>query len=189
LPNSVKNTWQPDKFFRCLERLEPGSTSVVSLAIGKEDIPGVPAKNLLSIGKHRTFNIKWLSENYHKLGRYLHAQGKKVESRKLREDLIEIIKELDEIVNSPIRHFSMARRISLQCGKEVECLNEKCGIINFIKQDDQGKLSLIMTPYSFDCECGQIISSRQDELKIGHHFRCSKCKKMYFLSAFRVDPL
>lgn len=202
LPSSVKKIWQPGKFFSALMRLEPKATKDFSLSISREKTPGVAVKPTHFLGEHKTFDVKWLSKNYQKLSKILHARAIEDEFD-IESYLKEVIDILKPIVNSSL-DCTLEQRISLPCDKcgsnipinleiigkikEYECLEKKCGCINFLIKEE-GKLKLQQNGFEFPCKCKKNIYLRSGELKVGDRFRCENCGQLFMIDAFKATAV
>lgn len=202
IPPSIKNTWQPGKFFRALIRLEPQSNKKFSLSIGREKIPGVAVKPNIFIGEHKTFDFNWLRKNYQKLSSILHVRGIK-DSFNVKTYLEEVIEILEPIVNSSL-DANFAQRIYLPCAhcgskipinlevineiEEYECLKEQCGCINFLIKEKE-KLKLKENGFEFKCKCKKMIYLACGKLKIGDRFKCKYCHQCFRIKAFKASAV
>ena len=208
LPPSLLSTWQPPQALKVLERLEPGSTEDFTLYLGREDTPGQPASEMTYIGTHKFLDLRWLRKTYNKLGYYLHVPTPSAKRRQpLRSDLEKILQTLEPIVQSSL-DATIAETVEFDCrkckkkvltnkkglktGSEVECLDENCGTIYWVHEQDDGEFKFSLKAARFPCkECSDTIEIGYRFLTVGYQFRCTNCDREYQLDGFtygEIDP-
>ena len=208
LPPSLLSTWQPPQALKVLERLEPGSTEDFTLYFGREDTPGQPASEVTYIGTHKFIDLRWLRKTYNKLGNYLHVPTPSAKRQQpLRSDLEKMLQTLEPIVQSSL-DATIAETVEFDChkcekkvltnkkglktGSEVECLDENCGTIYWVHEQDDGKFKFILKAARFSCkECSDTIEIGYRFLTVGYQFRCTNCDRGYQLAGVtyrEIDP-
>jgi hypothetical protein len=202
LPRSVYK-WQPPKLFKALLQIEPDADQSFVLRYSKESEPGVSTGDWKTFGEHRTFGIRWLDANYHKLGNYLHAPFpdehgtvKQTDPKALREYVEKLIRELAPIVASSI-DSSLAEIVEFQCircqqpiacnlkgvkrSKAATCLESNCGA-EYFADDSSEPIKFVLKAMDFKClRCDKPITVESRFLKVGYEFKCSECQSVHSL--------
>jgi len=128
IPQTEYRTWQPKKVMQLLVDIEPNADKGASIAFGLEDVPGVAAKEMASLGAEKVFSLRAIKEHYDALGSYLHLPTlKQLETAgepdlaKLRKRCVAIIELLDGVLSSPVFNISFGTFSS------IACMNPDCG--------------------------------------------------------------
>ena len=202
IPTSLYETWQPPQLMNLLVQLEPGADQNATVFFGKEDEYGVPAKEMHLLGNHKTFNIKWLRKNYHKLGSMLHCQWKEQTNPIDYTYLYSILEEIKEVANSPIHHISISRTSEFDCFScknkiyfnseatekaVIECYNPNCKD-QYRRIIQNGKETIKRESISVKCNCGQTISVAHKDARFFYRFSCPHCQKEYEIVQFMAKP-
>ncbi|AXE34648.1 hypothetical protein DK843_10265 [Chromobacterium phragmitis] len=128
LPSEVYRTWQPKKLMQQLLDLEPMADQGSSIAVGREETPGVAASQMQHRGTEQVFDMKAIKAHYDALGSFLHTPTlKQLEEQgdadfsKLQTRCEKIIDLLEGVLSS--RVFN----ITLGIFSNIECMNPDCG--------------------------------------------------------------
>lgn len=124
IPPAEYGTWQPKKVMQLLLEIDPLADQTVIFSIGLEESPGVPAKQMQSLGTDTVFNLKSIKAHYDALGSYLHLQtlkqieeGATPDAGKLRARCKVIVTDLEAVLASPIYNVTLGGFATLQCGR------------------------------------------------------------------------
>lgn len=202
LPRSVYK-WQPPKLFKALLQIEPDADQSFVIRYPKESEPGVSTGDWKTLGEHKTFGTRWLDENYHKLGNYLHASFpdedgnvKETDATALRQYAEKLVRELAPIVASGI-DSSLAEVVEFQCSrcqqpiacnlkgvqrtKAATCLESNCGA-EYFADDSTEPIKFVLKATDFKClRCDTAITVENRFLKVGYEFKCSECQSLHSL--------
>lgn len=128
IPQSEYRTWQPKKVMQLLTDIEPNADKGSSLAFGIEDVPGVAAKEVTSLGAEKVFGLRAIKDHYDALGSYLHMptlkqleEAGEPDPEKLRSRCLAIIDLLDDVLASPVFNINFGTFSS------IACMNPDCG--------------------------------------------------------------
>ena len=128
IPQSEYSTWQPKKVMQLLIDIEPRADKGSSIAYGVEEVPGVAAKEMTSLGAEQVFGLRAIKAHYDALGSYLHMptlkqleQVGEPDLGKLLERCLTIIGILDGVLSSPVFNINFGTFSS------IACMNPDCG--------------------------------------------------------------
>ncbi len=128
IPPAEYCTWQPKKVMQLLVDIEPNADKGASIAFGLEEVPGVAAQEMTSLGAEKVFSLRAIKEHYDALGSYLHLRTlKQLEAAgepdlaKLHERCVTIIELLDGVLSSPVFNINFGTFSS------IACMNPGCG--------------------------------------------------------------
>ena len=196
ISEKLARTWQPPQAFKALLEIDPGGQYDSVLAVAVQDRPDEPPKTPFKlVGTDRRPNIKWLTDTWHKLGSYLHADwpySRASERGNRLEFYQRVLSELEPFVAN---HFTaaMANTIDfkcLGCGQGVviseaglkfaghaTCLN--CWLRHSHREQDGAPYFFLEEP-AIECdECHQQIHLPSAELRDGYEFQCRNCKTRF----------
>jgi DNA-directed RNA polymerase subunit RPC12/RpoP len=200
VPASVLKTWQPAHAMKMLLQFEPEADQNCHLYVGLQKDAGIPAQPTFDMGEHRTFDVRWLQRNYHRLGSYLHypiGDKPQLDLQATRGVLVGIADEVASIADSPVYFVTMAARVSFECqvcgtrcmanvdgirtSNRAVCVNPECGAVHdFEESDDSWLITLAAT--EFKClNCEHIFGVENRFLKIGYEFVCPECSATHAL--------
>lgn len=212
-PPDEYETWQPIKVMSILVEIDPTADMASSLAVGREEVPGVPASEMTSMGSEKVLNMATLKKHYSALGSYLHVQsmkqalsGKPIDSGGMRSRCEEIIVFVEEILTSPVHNinFGIFSTVAcMKCGKtirkrmsegqsevNVECFECRASYTLVDMKNGQVKWN----PHQNEVGCGnRSCESKcfiwQNDMKIGGCWICSDCKgRNTFALGVRYEP-
>ena len=128
IPQAEYRTWQPKKVMQLLIDIEPRAEKGSSIAYGIEEVPGVAAKEMTSLGAEQVFGLRAIKAHYDALGSYLHMPTlKQLEDvgepdlAKLHDRCLSIIGLLDGVLSSPVFNINFGTFSS------IPCMNPDCG--------------------------------------------------------------
>lgn len=200
VPGQVLQKWQPAHALKMLLQFEPHADENCQISIGKETAPGEPATSMRVLGEYKTFSLAWLEKNYNKLGSYLHlphGRDRAFDAAKVRQDLLEIAKEVDAVLKASISESAFATRIQFKCeacgqdslanvdglratGRAV-CVKPSCGAAHFASEENNSWL-LRLEASGFLCLiCKAEVRIQNRHLGIGYSYRCSKCGSEHYI--------
>lgn len=158
IPDSIINTWEPNKAMKMLAEFNKLSVSdcELSIALGPSKTP--PGDGWLKIGEQKVPNIKWLNNAYNKLGSFVHLpQPKNVTQTKTIVDSVRpIADKLEEYLSGNlIIQFNNAEIAKcpgcksdfifdirkIQEGDIRRCLSSKCGISMIATKRESKKIT------------------------------------------------
>lgn len=194
VPARVLQTWQPAHAMKMLLQFEPDADSNYTVYMGLQKEKGVPAEPTFCLGEHRTFDVRWLQRNYHKLGSYLHYPlvGKpEIDTRQLAASLDALADEIGSVAQSPVYSFTMGARIPFEClacgtkclanldaireSGSAECIDPNCSAVHRFEEAGDG-WSITLAATEFKClECEHVFGVEDRFLKLGNEFACPDC--------------
>ena len=128
IPQAEYRTWQPKKVMQLLIDIEPNADKGSSLAFGLEEVPGVAAKEMTSLGAEQVFSLRAIKAHYDALGSFLHMptlkqleEAGEPDLAKLHKRCLTIIGLLDGVLSSPIFNINFGTFSS------IPCMNPDCG--------------------------------------------------------------
>lgn len=205
LPPSAYRTWQPKKLMDVLLEIEPNADKGGSVAMGREDVYGEPAKEMTSLGSERVFDLPAIKANYDALGSFLHTptlkqleDGGGSDMVRLRQRCSDIVQKLEAVLSSPIFNVNFGSFATIQCmdpecnhtirkriPHKTELVNAKCfdcGAEYQIRASEDGKCVWEPMQETVACpteSCEHTFAMWKHEVKPGSHWRCPKCFRQY----------
>ena len=201
IPQAEYRTWQPKKVMKRLIDIEPHADKGSSIAYGVEEVPGVAAKQMTSLGAEQVFGLRAIKAHYDALGSYLHMPTlKQLEDvgepdwAKLHERCLTIIGLLDGVLSSPVFNinfgtFSSIECMNPDCGKTVRrripigrsalsaaCLD--CGMDYELSVDADGRCMWRPVLEEVSCprpSCEVVFKVAPGEIKAGRRLVCHAC--------------
>jgi hypothetical protein len=199
-PPDEYETWQPIKVMSILVDIDPTAGMAISLAVGREEVPGVPASEMTSMGSEKVLNMATLKKHYSALGSYLHVQsmkqalsGKPIDFGGMRSRCEEIIVFVEEILTSPVHNIIVGnfstvgcmkcgetlrkRMRNGQCETHVECFD--CGASYTLIDKENGQVEWKPQRHEVGCgnrSCGNKSLFWQKDMEISRWWICSECK-------------
>lgn len=200
LPPQEYDVWQPSKLMKVLLELEPLADASGTLSFGLEDEPGVPAKEMRTLGSEKVFNLKDIKESYDALGSFLHQPTlRQLNSgghnwRKLRSRCASLVAKLEPILESPVFNinfgtFTTFKCMNVECEKPVRkrlpsgqkevpapCL--ECGAEHRVTVGSDGVVTIYPVTQDVPCAnkaCWHILKLFPHELKEGVNWKCPEC--------------
>lgn len=207
IPQSEYRTWQPKKVMQVLVDIEPSADKGSSIAFALEEVPGVAAKEMTSLGAEKVFSLRAIKEHYDALGSYLHIPTvRQLEESggpdlpKLRKRCLAIIELLDDVLSSPIFNinfgmFSFIACMNPDCRKPVrtrlpagqdalavDCL--ECGMGYELSVAADGQCTWRPVLEEIPCpgpSCEVVFKVSPGKLKPGGRLACHKCKGRFVI--------
>jgi len=199
LPESAYFTWQPKQLMAKLLEIDGTADQGGTLAVGREEIPGVPAESMQVIGSEHILSLKMIKEHYDALAAYLHIPTIKQlrEQKAPKLDRLEarcesIIKEVDKALKSGVFNVVFRVTASINCRRcgsaidqrvpngefdsEIACRN--CGAPYRIKNGKENQVSFQALTTDIEClnkDCTGKHAHWKDELIEGHQWICDVC--------------
>jgi len=191
--------WTPKQIIDSLREVDPNADASVSIAVGIEDTPGVPAKEVTLLGEDRRFSLKWANTNHNALGNFLHAPTiEQIETRRtpglatMVEKAKQIADTLGAILSSPVFGVNFGQFFEFDCEdcetkikrregsftaeQGIVCPKGDCRATYDVRSVDAGlvKLGLRQTPYR--CPgCQQVGVIGKHRVRDGAVTKCSAC--------------
>lgn len=109
--------------------VDPSADKTVALAVGIEDTPGVPAKEMTILGEDRRFTLKWANSSHNALGNFLHAPtlhqieaGQTPTPSTMRSKGEEIAAVIEDVLASPVFrvNFGQFYEFRCECGTPIK---------------------------------------------------------------------
>lgn len=129
IPQIEYETWQPTKVLKALLEIDPKADQSVTIAMGIEDTPGVPAPQMSLLGTETPLSHKTLRGNYDAISNYLHMPTIKQFATKggadmirLRERCEALVTALDAVLEGSLFNVSIGQFTvfdCFRCGKEI----------------------------------------------------------------------
>lgn len=122
IDTSAYMSWQPNKILDYFLSLDPYSLTETTLSIAKGNGSSIPSK-WIELGKEYKIDKKFIRNNYHKLGAYLHQKMVNVghietDYLKIRESLTTVLKNTKKIMSSDLHNINHSRAAEFKC---IEC--------------------------------------------------------------------
>jgi hypothetical protein len=73
VPDDAMRKWTPREVIAQMLEVDPKADKTSTLAIGREDVPGEPSKDMKVLGEDRRFTLRWANRSHNALGNFLHA--------------------------------------------------------------------------------------------------------------------
>ena len=200
LPPQEYDVWQPSKLMKVLLELEPLADASGTLSFGLEDEPGVPAKEMRTLGSEKVFNLKDIKGSYDALGSFLHQPTlRQLNSgghdwRKLRSRCDELVVKLDAVLASPVFNinfgtFTTFNCMNEDCGKtvrkrlpggqaEVPVVCFECGAEHVVQVEPTGTHTVRPVVQDVSCanpECGHALKLFRHQIRAGAYWKCPEC--------------
>lgn len=211
LPPDLVKTWQPPQAIKMLKEFQQFADQSFEISIAElqpDQALTNTAKDFenlkwISIGEHHALSHSWLSKNYHKLGKLLHApslaEKQPIDLEKWSKDISTIKNDLERAVNSPIKNIiergglvfdcieckkKVVRNLqALKCGESAFCSNVDCNAEYKLASDEDGKETVTLVSVSFQCiGCRNVDVIGRYQLKPGFKFSCTNCTNEYIVS-------
>ena len=201
LPPREYDVWQPERLMKELLELDPLADASGTVSFGLEDEPGVPAKEMKTLGAEKVFNMRNIKDSYNALGSFLHQptlrqlnEGKDRNWQRMGQRCDELFLKLEAVLASPIFNvnfgsFTTFKCLNDACGKEVRkrlpsgqaevpapCF--ECGAEHLVMVDPDGQVSVRPVIQDVHCakkECGHVLKLFPHELKEGASWECPEC--------------
>lgn len=203
MPENVYDVWQPSKLMKQLLELDPLADQSGALFFGLEDEPGVPAKEMKSLGKENVFSMRDIKRTYDALGSYLHQptikqlRGAGHDLQKLRVRCNQLAETIGTVLTSKVFNVNFGVFTTFNCmnsdcdkpvckrlprGKtEVAAVCLECGSEHLINVGQDGQ-DIVVRPVAqevpcADPNCGQTIKLFKHQLRTGAFWNCVGCGK------------
>lgn len=203
IPESIVNTWQPNKALRMLYELNSLSVSSFELQVNLTNCPQPPKDGWISLGEQKIPKVSRLNTLYNKLGSFLHLTEPKRYGKCIDKNVIDQIKEvrdeLEEFVDGnivvsfgKIKHALCPicqgdfffNRSKIKSGDVVRCKESSCGSTFVCKIDSEsGYVSFDYRTYDICCQkCNATIIVPEDTVMSLGKFLCSECGAEYIFA-------
>ena len=217
VPDDAVKKWTPKQIISEMLEVDPQADQSATIAIGLEEIPGTPAKNMKIVGEDRRFTMKWANSSHNALGNFLHAptldqidSGQQPTPSTIAKKAKEIVGVLDHILASPISRVNMGifYNFKCECGASIKrrsgsftkeqgivCPNSKCRAIYDVVSDNGEIVSFCVRSHKFDCpECAAPNHICDHHIKPGNIVTCGACgdrkviKQQFVLAPLDAAP-
>ncbi|KFZ36413.1 hypothetical protein HR45_16455 [Shewanella mangrovi] len=200
LPNTIVETWQPNKALKMLVEFDRLTATDCSIEVNLSNSIEPPKDGWLLLGQQKLPPVRWLNKSYNKLGNFLHlVEPKKVgssNSKSIKESVLEIAEQLEEYVKGNIvinfRGLSLSRcplceqdiAFSLQNlrnGDICKCSNYNCGALLKVTVNEQSQeINLSCDIFDIECQrCHSEIAIHESTIRKLETFKCSSCCAEY----------
>lgn len=196
LPRSVYKTWQPPQALKRLLSFEPRADKDAKLSFCLPTTDGSPSGEWLPLGDYKMFPVKWLKENYNRLGKFLHVpslQEAESPAKITAEMLQKIIDEVGRVASSNlvISANSVAvepcticqsdmyySQTQVDAGADIECYNDKCAAKHsIVKVGDKFRIERAGR-FSMPCKrCCKRMAI--EDIEHGDHKACWSCGQLH----------
>ncbi|MDO9499114.1 hypothetical protein [Falsiroseomonas sp.] len=210
-PNSVMAQWTPKKVLDELLAVDPHADRTAKIFVGREDVPGEPAKVMEFLGEDRRFTVRWGNKAHNALGNFLHEPtlrqhelGKATLEADARAKAAEILAELERILSAPLFNVNFGEFITFDCTcgflikRKANFLSPEkpvvCGACGrrYIYQDAGGddQHRFIPDRATFNCfKCDAVCSVEAHELSSGKVVTCACGAEAEVYSELKVRPV
>lgn len=214
LPDDVFSgkIWRPADIIAMITELDPHVERDMVLRFGFESAPGVPAKQMHTLGRQSGLSRALLQKTYHALGFYLHARvdQKDHDSTRLRRKLLKLLPYLEKFEGDRVITSGFFPQVSFACQicgrtlvKRARSIAEnpylecgRCGCVYVFEEKSEGITHKLLehNVKCQDCEADNWIPHH--ELKRGaeqrSRFTCSACGSVFQMSPYiqfsKVSP-
>lgn len=200
IPNSIVETWQPNKAIKMLSEIEKllVSDCKVEFNLANTDVP--PKEGWLLLGEQKVPPVRWLAKNYNTLGSFLHlvqpTKAKKEKPKEIKKTVAPIATQLKQFVKGnlvltnnnvkidqcPVCKQDFAFLIhKVKPGLALKCSNFKCGILFTANINEISKrINFTYKTYDISCErCEQVIVIPEEKIRNLDIFSCINCNSQY----------
>jgi hypothetical protein len=199
LPYEEYSTWQPRKLVAVMAGIDPSIMKSSTLRIGVEDQPGVPSKNMKTIGTEFVLSAEDIKSHYDALGAGLHIptmaqfqNDKLPDPVAVRARCNEIISIVDRVLSSRMWNstFGVSSHIDcLRCQKpirrrmprgvktlEAECFECKAQY----NVEEQADGNVLWSPVTDEVPCANKgcvgkLALWPNEVRPGTYWTCKEC--------------
>lgn len=200
LPPQAYDVWQPRELMKVLLEIEPLADASGTLSFGLEEQPGVPAKEMKTLGTEKVFSMKDIKGSYDALGSFLHQPTLKQlnsgghDRQKLRARCNKLVSSLEAVLASRIFNvnfgtFTTFNCMNEDCGKPVRkrlpsgrvgvsAVCFECGAEHVVTVDANGSHFVRPVVEEVHCAkngCGHKLKFFRHKLKAGAHWKCPEC--------------
>lgn len=202
VPAEVRQKWQPTHAMKMLLQFEPDADSNCTVYLGVQREFGVPAEPTICLGEHKTFDVKWLQRNYHRLGSYLHypvGKRSELDIEQWAPVLAGMAEEVASVAKSPVHSFSLAMRVTFDCvvcGTKcpanldgvrktgmATCVDPDCGAVHHLEEVENGWKATLDASELKCVKCEHVFPVQNRFIKLGYEFDCPNCGERYKLTA------
>ncbi|MBO1272986.1 hypothetical protein J3L11_15165 [Shewanella sp. 4t3-1-2LB] len=200
LPNTIVETWRPNKALKMLVEFDNLTASDCTVEVNLPNSLELPKSNWMLLGEQKLPSVRWLDKTYHKLGNFLHLVEPKnaanAKSKNTKEEVRDIAEQLEEYVrnnflvsfnNIDIKQCPVCKQdiaFSLQKARDGEthrCSNRECRATFTVKVDNSNKnITLNCNTYDVKCQrCNSDIVVSEFTVRNLEIFSCRACGAKY----------
>lgn len=198
-PPDEYETWKPIRVMSVLLNIDPTTDRNRSIAFGVEEVPGVPAQKMTSMGSEIVLNMATLQNHYNALGSYLHVQsmkqvraGKALDFGRMESRCEEIIAFIEKVLSSPVWNSTFGNFSTIAC---MECETTIRKRVGHEQSEVPAECYKCRASYTLvnkgnevewkphyhkvrcgNSKCGQKFDVWHHQLKIGKYWICQDCK-------------
>jgi hypothetical protein len=199
IPESVLETWQPPQAMKALLEFAENATQSFSVAIGREEELGIPAKEMKFIGHHKSLDLKWLRKHYNKVSAIVHAPSTSA-AYQSNEWQVEYLKEVLDVLKiaaggnilgggfSDVYRLQCSQcgkpivrsRTAIRAGKTAQCFTAGCDAEFRATSYDDERATFEPVVTNFSCaKCNAITPISDKKIHVGVRFACSACGQVH----------
>jgi hypothetical protein len=129
VPDDAMRKWTPREVIAQMLEVDPQADKTSTIAMGIEDVPGEPSKDMKVLGEDRRFTLRWANRSHNALGNFLHAPtlhqletGNVPDHSTMREKAEEIAAVIEHTLATPIFNVNFGNfyHISCVCGRNFK---------------------------------------------------------------------
>jgi hypothetical protein len=133
IPPEEYAIWQPKQVMRLLLEIDANADASSTLRVGTEEVYGVPAKEMMSLGSEKVFDLAAIKKNYDALGSYLHMPTSKqmqesepFNTEKFKARCLRIVAELEKALASPVWNIAFGVFSKIDCIYCEKPIRKRC---------------------------------------------------------------
>jgi hypothetical protein len=193
VPDDTMRKWQPREVIAQMREADPNAEKTSTIAIGKEDTPGEPSKDMKVLGEDRRFTLKWANSSHNTLGNFLHAPtlyqlktGNVPDRGTMRDKAERIAAVIEDTLAAPIFNVNLGNSVSCVCGrnfkrragsftpeKGIVCPDVSCGTIWDVVSEEGGKAEIRARQTGYVCPgCNEKRYVMSQKIKAGEVIVC-----------------
>jgi DNA-directed RNA polymerase subunit RPC12/RpoP len=205
IPKNIIEKWQPDKALKMLVEIDQFAEGKLTVSVSLSKGPTPPVNGWMHLGERKMPTVKWLSDNYHGLGNYLHSREPSKVSiprkKTAKEKVNSIAKDLEGLISGNLLIFTKNNDIrissclllpgckgefffnaaTIKSGDEIIC--QKCRSTFIAKREN--KITFSCKVYDIECHsCKKMQEIEDDKIKSLKGFTCKYCQSKHIV---RVD--
>jgi DNA-directed RNA polymerase subunit RPC12/RpoP len=189
VPDDTVKKWTPKQVIDALRDVDPNADQTVAIAVGLEDEPGVPAKDMQWLGEDRRFSVRWANANHNALGNFLHAptleqieSGKVASLSTMLKKATEVVDTLTAILDSTVFRVNFGQFYQLDCPECGKTIKRRAG--TFTENGIVCRTSGCGATFDVIAASGQQVHFRMHLSR----YRCPTCKTSNTVGKHQVQP-
>lgn len=173
-PDDAMRKWTPREVIAQMLEVDTTADKSSTIAVGIEEVPGEPSKDMKILGEDRRFTLKWANRSHNALGHFLHAPtlhqfetGDVLDPGKMREKADEIAAVIEHTLATTIYNVNFGNfyHIDCRCGRTfkrragsftsqtgIVCPDVNCRTIWDVVSEDGTEVQLKPRQMEYECQ-------------------------------------